>query len=205
MIIVVVVIVFLTGFVQSPGWDERTLFTANFTGPPVRLEVPEPLNTVMVSFRGIDLPCLEGDVWVEFLSGLQSLGTACRPYERNRKALHGVTKFRRIFKTNSLLVSFHKVVPQRENVMMTTPTFHGFGFRMLFSFHQASDVPEQSKTGLWDCSVPQWHVVHQHFPCDLLQECQEGEDEINCPYSSRVRMEEGRRRGARVLAMVLEF
>jgi len=58
------------------------------------------------------------------------------------------------------------------------------GFRLQFSFHKESALPEQLSDGRWNCSVPHWPDFRQHLPCNLLNDCLEGQDELDCPYTS---------------------
>lgn len=58
------------------------------------------------------------------------------------------------------------------------------GFSLRFSFHNSSLLPEQRPDGRWNCSVPNWADFKQHLSCDLTVECENGEDEWNCPYGS---------------------
>lgn len=58
------------------------------------------------------------------------------------------------------------------------------GFRLMFSFHNSSLLPEQMPDGRWNCSVPNWTDFKQHLSCDLTFECINLEDEWNCPYGS---------------------
>ena len=50
---------------------------------------------------------------------------------------------------------------------------------------QSPDVPERlTSNNTWNCSVPLWPHFKRHFRCNLRQECFNGEDEVQCPYSS---------------------
>ncbi|KAL8617868.1 hypothetical protein ACOMHN_016524 [Nucella lapillus] len=66
----------------------------------------------------------------------------------------------------------------------------GFGLRMRFSFHPENLKPQQvagseAKGGVqWNCSVSVWPDLLGHFPCDLVPQCAESEDEAPCPYTS---------------------
>ena len=68
------------------------------------------------------------------------------------------------------------------------PSRLSFGERRVislrFSFHHASEVPEKVADGRWNCSVPHWPHFRQHFPCDLEWQCQNGEDESDCFYTT---------------------
>ncbi|KAK7488828.1 hypothetical protein BaRGS_00019963 [Batillaria attramentaria] len=59
------------------------------------------------------------------------------------------------------------------------------GFNLSFSFHNHTSVPQQLPGGQWNCSVPYWDDFRHHFPCDLVAQCVDNEDEAACPYSSR--------------------
>lgn len=58
------------------------------------------------------------------------------------------------------------------------------GFKLQFSFHNTSALPEQLSDGTWNCSVPYWPDFRHHFQCNLQSECTRGEDEAVCPYTS---------------------
>ncbi|PVD35472.1 hypothetical protein C0Q70_02435 [Pomacea canaliculata] len=63
-------------------------------------------------------------------------------------------------------------------------TYPGTGFRLSFSFHALSALPQQLRDGRWNCSVPHWPDFRLHFPCNLVSDCVGGEDEVDCPYTS---------------------
>nr|KAG5697422.1 hypothetical protein BaRGS_008848 [Batillaria attramentaria] len=60
------------------------------------------------------------------------------------------------------------------------------GFKLLFSFHNHTAVPQRLSEGTWNCSVPYFSNFQQHFRCDLDQDCAGAEDETDCPYTSHV-------------------
>ena len=57
-------------------------------------------------------------------------------------------------------------------------------FKLLFSFHLKSALLEQLPGGKWNCSVPHWPDFRQHMRCNMLRECEGGEDEVDCGYES---------------------
>ena len=57
-------------------------------------------------------------------------------------------------------------------------------FKLLFSFHLKSALLEQLPGGKWNCSVPHWPEFRQHMRCNMLRECEGGEDEVDCGYES---------------------
>lgn len=60
------------------------------------------------------------------------------------------------------------------------------GMKMLLTFHKESDgLVHQLPDGRWNCSVPRWSDFKEHFPCNLIQECDGGEDEASCPYTTQ--------------------
>ena len=58
------------------------------------------------------------------------------------------------------------------------------GFKILFSFHNYSALPEKLPSGKWNCSVPHWSDFRQHFPCNAYPDCSLAEDEVDCPYTT---------------------
>ncbi|XP_076445819.1 uncharacterized protein LOC143283464 [Babylonia areolata] len=66
-------------------------------------------------------------------------------------------------------------------------------FRLRFSFHlenlkpqQVPSSPPQShgRKTRWNCSVSVWPDLFDHFPCDLIPQCAESEDEARCNYTT---------------------
>ena len=52
------------------------------------------------------------------------------------------------------------------------------------SLLQGPEIPERlSGSNTWNCSMPHWWRFKRHFRCNLRQECVNGEDEVQCPYS----------------------
>ncbi|KAK7505576.1 hypothetical protein BaRGS_00003321 [Batillaria attramentaria] len=58
------------------------------------------------------------------------------------------------------------------------------GFKMFYSIHPTSTMPQQLDTGMFNCSVPHYTSFSLHFDCNLETECRAGEDERNCDYTS---------------------
>ena len=54
---------------------------------------------------------------------------------------------------------------------------------MELGFQQADLPTRDSKTGLWNCSVPHWPQFQTHLACNLWVQCQGGEDEDGCHYT----------------------
>ena len=59
------------------------------------------------------------------------------------------------------------------------------GFRLYFSIHKESATLTNIKPGvLWNCSVPYFNDFRLHFPCDMIPQCADKEDEAHCPYTT---------------------
>ena len=48
---------------------------------------------------------------------------------------------------------------------------------------QLSEQPQRLPDGSWNCSVYYWPKFQQHFLCNLLPECHNGEDEKDCVFT----------------------
>nr|KAG5697416.1 hypothetical protein BaRGS_008842 [Batillaria attramentaria] len=55
-------------------------------------------------------------------------------------------------------------------------------FGVVFSFHDPESLPEELPDGTWNCSVPYYHDFEQHLRCNFHQQCENGQDEVGCPY-----------------------
>ena len=58
------------------------------------------------------------------------------------------------------------------------------GFQMNFTFHNFSYLPQKLSDDRWNCSVDYFEDFKGHFLCDLYRDCNEGQDEMTCPYYS---------------------
>ena len=58
-------------------------------------------------------------------------------------------------------------------------------FKLFFSFHNGSAIPQQLPDGTWNCSVPHWSDFRHHLHCNLMRECAGGEDEVDCGFHSK--------------------
>ena len=164
----------LPGEIRSPGWDGKTLY------PPgvdawVRLNVPSQ-HAVMLSF-------LAWDVW-----DLKNLLHACHAAMDHieitfRMQSSGDLNIMSCFKDPLKgKVYFADIVSVR--LYTNWNKLRATGFRLLYSFHRQGQTPERNADGRWNCSVPFWDSIKDHFPCDLEAECVGAEDEKDCPYSS---------------------
>ena len=58
------------------------------------------------------------------------------------------------------------------------------GFKLLFSFHSLENPPQQLHNGLFVCSTPLYNTFQHHLSCNFVPECENGEDERDCPRST---------------------
>ena len=58
------------------------------------------------------------------------------------------------------------------------------GFRLHFSIHNESATLNNVTSVLWNCSVPYFNDFRLHFPCDMVPQCVDREDEVHCPYTT---------------------
>ncbi|KAK7102516.1 hypothetical protein V1264_020722 [Littorina saxatilis] len=158
------------GYITSPGWDGHT---NTFPGHDcwTRLDVP-PEHAVMLTFLDLELsPSVFDDCPQEFV--LVMTGGTTRQH-----VIQKVCGFSppepELFKTDVMHVQFY-----------TSADFVQYtGFRLLYSFYTIPTMPKRDVNGRWNCSVPDWPEFQQHFPCNLLADCAEAEDEEGCPYTS---------------------
>ena len=58
-------------------------------------------------------------------------------------------------------------------------------YKMRFSFHPESKVPQRLSSGLFNCSTDDYRRFKSHLDCNLKVECADGRDETgHCPFSS---------------------
>ena len=58
------------------------------------------------------------------------------------------------------------------------------GFRLHFSIHKQSAIITNATDLSWNCSVPYFNDFRLHFPCDMVPQCVDREDEVHCPYTT---------------------
>ena len=56
------------------------------------------------------------------------------------------------------------------------------GFRLHFSIHKVSATLDYALG--FNCSVPYFNDFRLHFPCDMVPQCVDREDEVHCPYTT---------------------
>ena len=158
-----------SGYVVPWGYDGIHQVLCNMNAS-VRLTVPEDYS-VMVSVPVFSDPDWSGNSLLLYLLHLNGSKT---------KVLHvNNTQYTaaHIFRTPLFI---HYITPH-----FHTCTFIGIGFKLLFSFHNASHTPVKLDNGLFECSTPLYETFRQHLHCNLEKECEGGEDEGgHCPFSS---------------------
>ncbi|KAK7482845.1 hypothetical protein BaRGS_00025878, partial [Batillaria attramentaria] len=161
-----------TGYVQTPGWASQDQYPM-FMDSKVRVDVPQD-NILMISFEGFDLDdrtrrgCYDDKV-VLYIGGDSRSNKEqelCHPDDIRGKEQ---------FETNVMYVRFFSDDEEWETQI---------GFKLVFSFHNYSERPQELTDGKWNCSVPYFFKFHEHFPCNLVADCENGEDELKCPYTN---------------------
>ncbi|KAK7484422.1 hypothetical protein BaRGS_00024307 [Batillaria attramentaria] len=160
----------MSGFIQTPGWNRSAPHPSPMDSF-VRIDVPQN-HSVLISFEHLDMsgtmPSCVLDILQLFLDGndqINEVQDICGNAPPSPRLYHPKDTMYAQFK------SYRNV-----NV-------HN-GFRLRFTFHNYSALPEQLSDRKWNCSVPHWADFKQHIPCNLVPDCVSGEDEEDCPYSS---------------------
>jgi hypothetical protein len=159
-------VIHIIGYLQTPNWDGSW-------GPidSCILILGLPDHVIMTSFEGVDLGGSVCDLkHVSIFSGAQ-----CQA-DRLDRFCHRQFPPPRVYYRH--LISVHYVNADQS-------TYYPAGFKMLYSFHNASSVPQQLSDGSWNCSVRHWTDFRHHLPCDLEPQCRGGEDEAECPYTTQ--------------------
>ncbi|KAL8619706.1 hypothetical protein ACOMHN_025792 [Nucella lapillus] len=158
-----------TGYVQSPDWDGKVNYPSHLD-IWTRLPVPSN-NSVMISFRALDIDggkvCAYDHLTIyvgEHTTGGESTELT---YCNNQPSLPPT-----VFHTNALRFHF-----------ITDDTKERLGFRLYFSFHNQSEIPEKLEDGKWNCSVSYWPKLQLHLNCNKVDECFGKEDENHCGYA----------------------
>ncbi|KAK7485925.1 hypothetical protein BaRGS_00022792 [Batillaria attramentaria] len=155
------------GYVQTPQWDGEKSYPINMDSA-IRWKVPA--HYIMISFFALNLTPGHAVVSVYFgeilkrdlvFMSVNPTPVVTRIHEKDGKA----TKYMYV----------HCDSDYRYFKWMS-------GFRMMFSIHNKTTLPEQLPDGKWNCSVPYWADFRHHFACNFRQECANDEDEMECPY-----------------------
>lgn len=156
-----------SGYVQTPNWNGENMYPI-LMDSWVRINVPEN-HAVLVSIMRLDLEDCNYDSLSLYLEGYSQdnfVWKVCRRFPPRPDLYHASVLF------------LHFI--SDESFSMT-------GFRLLFSFHNLTALPERllgGNSNKWNCSVPHWMDFQQHVSCNLQVECIDGKDEVDCPYTS---------------------
>ncbi|KAK7494969.1 hypothetical protein BaRGS_00013848 [Batillaria attramentaria] len=164
-------------YVQTPGYDGRTKYPDNVDSW-ARVDIPAN-HSIMISFPVFDVEFpseygmppdsmemyLGGKSTDDIIFNSEPVTPTPALYGRSAPRMNGTT----------LHVHFHSG---------STNVRHAIGFKMLFSFHNNTALPEQLSNGTWNCSVPYWDDFRDHFVCNFKLDCFNGEDERGCLYKN---------------------
>ncbi|KAK7502264.1 hypothetical protein BaRGS_00006628, partial [Batillaria attramentaria] len=169
------------GYVQTPGWDKKTEYPV-LMDSWVELSVPFG-HTIMVSLAEVQVDLRQSLLYLDVLNCAESERDRIKVYSGGRED------------KDLLWISCYKYRPPPALLYTDAVHVHFFsddvpssgdlGFKLLFSFHNLSAVPEKNEgSNRWNCSVPYWSDFQQHFPCNLETDCIDGEDERDCLYTT---------------------
>ncbi|KAK7474595.1 hypothetical protein BaRGS_00034179, partial [Batillaria attramentaria] len=162
----------VSGYIQTPGWNENgeTTYFSHMKSV-VQVEVPHN-HKVLISIHHVDIEASDGPG-----CAFDSLVLYARFTQFYTHTIWNVCGSRypspELFGARTFFVEF---VTDRSTEMT--------GFRLHFSFHEVSALPEQLPGGKWNCSGQNWVNFQQHFLCNLVTECAGAEDEQNCSYAT---------------------
>lgn len=157
----------VTGYIQSPGFDNPQRISS-YSSDTWRINIPHN-NKIMITFLQFSFYWPHGKVvlFQDFVDMEKTLYSDSCGYI-------GSGDWPRFFVIKTLIllsVSF------------------GPCFRMYFSFHNQSRLPQFEKIEsvlIWNCSVPYWNDFRHHLECNWKEECENLEDETDCPYSEGI-------------------
>lgn len=158
----------ILGYIQTPGFGQgMTDFRTNMDSW-LELAVP-PDHSAMISFGSNSISNFTSSCTLKrldiHLDGNTSRHLVNRICETD-------TFLPTVYHANSLVFHFLSITK------LTS-------FRVQFSLHSRTAMPQKLPNGRWNCSaVPDWTHFHQHFPCNVSCDCLGCEDEALCPYTS---------------------
>ncbi|KAK7496985.1 hypothetical protein BaRGS_00011721 [Batillaria attramentaria] len=141
-------------------------------------------EVVMISFLHFDIDCTEGKL---------------QYYERTSEKMQGedemmfdaslLHRLRGVFVLIDTRCGTEPLPPTLYNVTIGIRFYSGTGktasgFKLHYSIHNATEAPQSLGANLFNCSVPYYPSFQQHLQCNLVVQCQGGEDEIDCPYTT---------------------
>ena len=157
------------GYIQTPGWDEHSLHPQNMDSV-VLVDVPPNhlglLTLLHLNLTGYRSRCDTAKVTLTVYQGSMSKNSKFWQCGRSKAIL------RRDYLPpgTSFYVQFRCGNSQKT------------GFRLHFSIHEQSATLNYAKG--FNCSVPYFKDFRLHFPCDMIPQCVDREDEVHCPYTT---------------------
>jgi hypothetical protein len=176
-----------SGYMTSPGFHAGFRYPEPYTGVG-NVTVPDG-HSVMISFPDFNV---FGSLTVTVFRHIRrdvgngsedqnvGIGSKDQAISENSEAFNFVTSFSesgskfvpaRVFTSASLVsVRLHSMRKGSRMVEIAS-------FKMLFTFHLHSRIPEKLEDGLFNCSVNFYPAFRRHLDCNLLKECLDGQDE----------------------------
>ncbi|KAK7466739.1 hypothetical protein BaRGS_00037181, partial [Batillaria attramentaria] len=149
----------LAGYIQTPGWSSGKKYKPNMDSC-VTLYSPRS-HDIMTSLLAFDLG------GSSFSHNLIMTQTEKCKYTESAELLS--FSEHRLIHSEAISVRFRSGYFSQHA-----------GFKLTFSFHNQSALPQRLPDGKWNCSVPHWADFQQHFLCTLYPECAGGEDDVVC-------------------------
>ncbi|KAL8616946.1 hypothetical protein ACOMHN_041864 [Nucella lapillus] len=166
-----------SGFIQPVSYNpESDMFSPQTFRHNVSLAAPDG-HAIVISFLHMNLACGSHE--------LLTVSTIARGHTR------------KLWSGCGTLPPLPQVVGDVEAVMLDVKcvgddpgpsrvsfieSYPSQGFRMLYSFHKESNTPQRLSNNQWNCSTPFSPDFHPHLSCNLIVECDSGQDESTCPH-----------------------
>ena len=154
------------GFVTTPFFDGISSKYPPNLKVSTALTLPHKYSSILVSFELFALKDVKE--CITFWGGMNSTS---RDNPLNKVC--GTDMVRAQLFNTSLQIEF-----------LSIPTKTTIGFKMFFSFHTQEDEPQVARNGRFNCTSPNYELFKHHVDCNLIEECENNEDELGCWYSS---------------------
>ncbi|KAK7475622.1 hypothetical protein BaRGS_00033115 [Batillaria attramentaria] len=175
------------GFIQTPGWDGKSRIDF-LMDSCVQITAP-PGGRIIVSFVGFYYEVALGIGSCKYNSVRLFTTPNCTGHTI-WKSCNPSTEYMNHPKiADSGVLSVNCRISDVSHISKDSlyRRSHVVGFKLRFSIHSAGSmlpvqVSRRRYGHLWNCTVPNWADFQQHFPCNLHDNCLNGEDEADCPY-----------------------
>ncbi|KAK7497025.1 hypothetical protein BaRGS_00011761, partial [Batillaria attramentaria] len=173
---------FITNFLFNGRRHYSTFTNAFFL---LRIRASEVL---MISFRHFDIDCTQGKLQYYERTPEKMRGEDEMMFGASLLHLDEV-QLRGLFVLIDTRCGTEPLSPKLYNVTIGMRFYSGTGktasgFKLHYSIHNATEAPQALGANLFNCSVPYYPSFQQHLQCNLVVQCQGGEDEIDCPYTT---------------------